>query len=291
MQLGHIPNFSPGDLAVLVAVADAGSSREAASALGRTPAAVSYAIGRLERDAGFPILARPSYRTQFTRRGEALASRARSVLHELEALGSLAAVLASGVEPRWVLVVDRAISQSIWSSLAKAIAHSYPNTELEVRGADGNDAFQLLASGYAQAAIVMDYACGDPVSGFEYQRMGKVEFVEVVSNRQSVDPAGANLPEIVIGGDFPHDRPYHAANRVKVSDRSVQLGLVLDGLGWGRLPKELVASHIGQGDLMVMPNSRTVDYSFSICRKSDAMGPVADLVWLCAGLPIAQVPM
>ena len=41
--------------------------------------------------------------------------------------------------------------------------------------------------------------CGDPVSGFEYQRMGKIEFVEVVSNRQSVDPAGANLPEIVIG--------------------------------------------------------------------------------------------
>ena len=271
-----------------MAVADAGSSREAASTLGRTPAAVSYAIGRLERDAGFPILARPSYRTQFTRRGEALASRARSVLHELEALGSLAAVLASGVEPRWVLGVDRAIAQPIWSSIAKAIAHSFPNTELEVRGADGLDAFQLLESGYAQAAIVMDYACGDPVQGFEYQPMGKIEFVEVVSNRQSVDPAGANLPEVVIGGDLPQDRSQQMANRVKVSDRSVQLGLVLDGLGWGRLPRHLVDTHIERGDLVIMPNSRTAEYAFSICRKSDAIGPVADLVWQCAALPMAS---
>ncbi|MEJ5979057.1 hypothetical protein WG901_20560 [Novosphingobium sp. PS1R-30] len=44
-------------------------------------------------------------------------------------------------------------------------------------------------------------------------------------------------------------------------------------------------------DLVVMANSRTVEYSLSICRKSDAIGPVADLVWLCAGLPITQTSM
>jgi DNA-binding transcriptional LysR family regulator len=52
------------DLAVLVAVADGGSVRSAAAALGRTQPAVSQAIQRLEGAVGFSLLDRSGYRAR-----------------------------------------------------------------------------------------------------------------------------------------------------------------------------------------------------------------------------------
>src|SRR5262245_32235039 len=76
--------FVVHDLAALVAVAESGSVRRGASALGRTQPAVSQAIQRLEEAAGFALLDRSGYRVRLTERGETFVKRGLSLPNSSE---------------------------------------------------------------------------------------------------------------------------------------------------------------------------------------------------------------
>jgi len=73
------------DIDSFLAVADVASFRRAAETMGVTPAAVSKAIGRLERRLGTALFLRTTRRVSLTPEGEAFRVRCRAALSEIEA--------------------------------------------------------------------------------------------------------------------------------------------------------------------------------------------------------------
>src|SRR5579875_1303778 len=72
-------------LALLADVARQGSISAAAKAGGYTPSAVSQQIGKLEREAGQPLLERHARGISLTDGGRALVARAGSIAREIRA--------------------------------------------------------------------------------------------------------------------------------------------------------------------------------------------------------------
>ncbi|MCJ8277751.1 MAG: LysR family transcriptional regulator, partial [Bdellovibrionales bacterium] len=67
-------------------VSDVGSLNGAAEKLNKAKSAVSYTIGKLEDQLGFPVLDRSQYRIKLTPKGEAFLIKARPLLHQSERL-------------------------------------------------------------------------------------------------------------------------------------------------------------------------------------------------------------
>jgi DNA-binding transcriptional LysR family regulator len=97
-------------LEVAVRVADAGSFSRAARTLGVTPSAVSHAIAQLEQDLGVALFYRTTRQLRLTEEGEALCTRARSLLEQLLELESVVAKPSERL--RGVLRVGLSVSLS-----------------------------------------------------------------------------------------------------------------------------------------------------------------------------------
>src|SRR5262245_22315666 len=129
--------YSSQDLAVLVAIAETGSLRGAAAALGKTQPAVTQAVQRLEEAVGFPLLDRTSYRAKLTERGETFVQRARVAVEHLTALETTAQLLSRGIEPRLRIGVHGAIPDETWVHLIRDIPQRFPNTVIEIEAGEG----------------------------------------------------------------------------------------------------------------------------------------------------------
>src|SRR3954467_2203095 len=103
-----LPRSTAEQWAVLSAVVELGSYARAAEALHKSQPAVSYAIANLQESLGVKLVEIQGRRAVLTPHGTTLLKRARSVLRELAAVESFAAVLQRGWEPELKLVVDAA---------------------------------------------------------------------------------------------------------------------------------------------------------------------------------------
>ena len=118
--------------AVLATVVDKGGFAQAARALHRSQSAVSYAVSRLQDSIGLPLLAIDGRKSVLTPHGKTLLGRARSLLHDVDTLESLARSLKQGWEPELKLVVDvafpraRAEALSLLTPDALQIAKALP---------------------------------------------------------------------------------------------------------------------------------------------------------------------
>ncbi|MFI0847936.1 LysR family transcriptional regulator [Mesorhizobium sp. IMUNJ 23232] len=127
MKRNHLPQ-----LAVLAAVAQAGSFRGAARELGIAPSAISHAISSLEEGLGIRLLARSTRSVAPTEAGAQLLERLRPALSEIDL------ALESAIESREApagnlrLTVPRTAAQLTLAPRLGAFATAYPDIVLEI---------------------------------------------------------------------------------------------------------------------------------------------------------------
>lgn len=93
-------------LRVLEAIASEGTFTGAGRRLHRATSAVSYAIKQLEEAIGVSLFDRSGHKAALTPAGERVLVEARAVLARVEGLHRVTRELASGFEPRVLLVID-----------------------------------------------------------------------------------------------------------------------------------------------------------------------------------------
>jgi DNA-binding transcriptional LysR family regulator len=280
--------FAVQDLAAFVAIADQGSVRKAATALGRTQPAVSQAIQRLEQAVGFPLLNRSGYRARLTERGETFVKRARVAVKQARDLRTFAGVLSRGVEARLRIVIHGAIPLESWMHLISELAQRFPDTAVELQFGEGDAPVRRLMSEEADLAVVLS---AGPVTtaGVHSQSLGELDFATVVRSdclRSSVEESLASLPQILVA-DF--DDPATGFGVAeghrywRVSDHRLKAAAIVAGCGWGGVPRAMVDAALRDGQLTAVayrgmgPTSRR---PFYICRKRERpSGPVADFIW------------
>jgi DNA-binding transcriptional LysR family regulator len=147
------------ELQAVLAVAELGSFRRAAAALGYTQSALSHQVSALEAALEQPLFHRPGGRAavRLTPAGEAVCRRARRALSEVEAVAADAEQAARGEIVRVRVGVTQTAAAEIMPAALRAFRDDYPGVEVVLIAADDLDASRAaLRRGELDLAFTYD---------------------------------------------------------------------------------------------------------------------------------------
>jgi DNA-binding transcriptional LysR family regulator len=129
------------ELQAVLAVAELGSFRRAAAALGYTQSALSHQVSALEAALEQPLFHRPGGRAavRLTPAGEAVCRRARRALSEVEAVAADAEQAARGETVRVRVGVTQTTAAEIMPAALRAFRDDHPGVEVVLVAADDVD--------------------------------------------------------------------------------------------------------------------------------------------------------
>ncbi|MEI2453528.1 LysR family transcriptional regulator [Lysobacter firmicutimachus] len=295
--------FTLHDLQCFDAVIREGGFQAAAAVLHRSHPAVFAAVAKLERQLGLDLLDRSGYRVRATEAGQSLHRRAQAVLREFEGLRTHAAQLAMGAESELHVVVGDLCPRPPLLGLLGRFFAAEPGTRLHLHfEAVGGPAERLFDD---RADLILHRIDkGDP--RLDWIDLGTVPFVPVVApGFLSFAPSRAIRPQrlrdytqCVIRDSARHSpqRDFflvEGAQQCTVADHAMKKEIVLQGLGWGHLPRFLIEDELADGRLLsiagrYLPGRRE---ELVAARRNDRPhGPVATRLWryLAEQAPLAS---
>lgn len=148
--------LDPDLLRTFLAFVDGGSLAKAASAVGRSPSAVTAQMQRLEEIVGEPLLLAQGRGRALTQAGEDLVGHARRILAvHTEAWLALKGARADG---RVAIGTTQDFADSGLPDLLRAFATSHPRVRIELRVGRSAELGQALQAGQLDLAIAMRQA-------------------------------------------------------------------------------------------------------------------------------------
>ncbi len=287
MKLGE-PSLD--QLRLFLAVAEQGSFGGAAKSMGRAVSAVSYGIAQMEAQLGLTLFDREgSRRPVLTDAGEGLLAEARAIADGIDALLAKARSLHAGQEPSLTLVVDVMMPGDVTAHVLGEFRRFFPTCALILR-IEG-----LGAVGACLIEGAADLAIGGPVIGdepmLERQAVGEVDLIPVAAPSHPLARAG-----VAPGESRRHlqlvltDRSRRTEGREfsvlspltwRLGDLGAKHSLLKEGLGWGNMPRGMVAGDLAAGLLVELdlPEKPGARYGLNaMWRRDTRLGPAAS--WL-----------
>ena len=242
--------------------AESASFKDAAMRLGVSPQAVTRAVKQLENTIGEPLFYRNTRHMRITEFGEQLAVRARSGLAGFDELfqrneHSPDSDVAGTVRITAPTVIGR---RYLLAALSE-ITQQYPNIRIDLRLADTiTDVIEQQIDIGVRVGFLRD-------SSFVARAMAKLRFL-VVATPELIARTGkpdtldalAALPSVALIDNgsgrlwpwyFDDSQQLAPANRVFVTDDAeAELGMVLQGAGYGQIADCLAQPYIEQGRLL-----------------------------------------
>ncbi len=291
MKLGE-PTLD--QLRIFIAVAEHGSFGGAAKAMGRAVSAVSYGIAQLEAQLGLSLFDREgSRRPVLTAAGEGLLAEARGIADGADALLAKARSLHAGQEPSLTLVVDVMVSGEVTAHVLGEFRRMFPTCALTLR---------IEGLGAVAACVIdggADLAIGGPVIGdqpaLERQAIGEIDLIPVAAPHHPLARAkdhGRVAPgesrrhlQLVLTDRSPltEGREFSVLSPLtwRLGDLGAKHSLLKEGLGWGNMPRAMVADDLASGALVELdlPEKPGAHYRLSaMWRRDTRLGPAAS--WL-----------
>lgn len=262
-------SFPVEQVAVFLAVLDAGSFSAAARRLGRVPSAVSMAMGQLEAELGLRLFERTGREPQPTAAARALEPQARLLAQQMQQLNQQALALHAGLEKRLTLVIAPELLATGWAEHLRPVVAQFPALMVEVLAAPQADALELLHAGRAQLALVFERPSMDAREDFREQ--GQETLVAVISPRhplhaqwlaqapRPIDTAQlALVRQVLVASRDPaltDTRFVFSHHLWRADSHAAARALISAGLCWGWLPQSLVEPHIQSAELLRIPLS------------------------------------
>lgn len=291
MKLGE-PTLD--QLRIFIAVAEHGSFGGAAKAMGRAVSAVSYGIAQLEAQLGLSLFDREgSRRPVLTAAGEGLLAEARGIADGADALLAKARSLHAGQEPSLTLVVDVMVSGEVTAHVLGEFRRMFPTCALTLR---------IEGLGAVAACVIdggSDLAIAGPVPGdhpaLERQAVGEIDLIPVAAPHHPLARAkdhGRVMPgesrrhlQLVLTDRSPltEGREFSVLSPLtwRLGDLGAKHSLLKEGLGWGNMPRAMVADDLASGALVELdlPEKPGAHYRLSaMWRRDTRLGPAAS--WL-----------
>ncbi|MFN3989380.1 MAG: LysR family transcriptional regulator [Erythrobacter sp.] len=287
MKLGE-PTLD--QLRIFIAVAEHGSFGGAAAAMGRAVSAVSYGIAQLEAQLGLSLFAREgSRRPVLTAAGEGLLAEARGIADAVDSLLAKARSLHAGQEPSIGLVIDVMVPGEVTARVLGEFRRMFPTVALTLNIEGLGAVAACLIDKEAQLAI------GGPVTAdhpeLERQVVGEIDLVPVAApshplarggvepgeSRQHLQLVLTDRSRLTQGQEFSVLSP----STWRLGDLGAKHSLLIEGLGWGNMPRHMIASDLAAGRLVELdlPEKPGARYRLSaLWRRDMRLGPAAS--WL-----------
>lgn len=277
-------------LRIFLAVVEHGSFGGAAKSMGRAVSAVSYGIAQLEAQLALTLFEREgSRRPVLTAAGEGLLAEARGIADGVDALLAKARSLHAGQEPSVTLVVDVMVAGEVTARVLGEFRRMFPSCALTLR---------IEALGAVAACLIeggADLAIGGPVIGdhpaLEKQAVGEIDLIPVAAPSHPLARKGVAAGEsrchlqLVLTDRSPltEGREFSVLSPLtwRLGDLSAKHSLLKEGLGWGNMPRAMVAADLASGALVELdlPEGPGGQYQLSaLWRRDTRLGPVTS--WL-----------
>lgn len=284
-------------LRIFLAVAEEGSFNRAAKKLGRALSVVSYGIATLEGQLGVRLFDRQgSRRPELTDAGRALLADARAVAAETDALMARARGIRQGLETELSLAIDVMFPTRVVAGVLRDFQAVFPTVDLRLHVEALGAVAALVLDGRADLAV----AGPDLVDHPELARIaiGHVELVPVAAP----DHPLATLAEIPAGETRHHlqlvltDRSPLTEGRDfsvlsprtwRLADLGAKHALLIEGIGWGNMPRHAVADDLRSGRLVELhlPEGSTHYYALhALWRQDTRPGPASS--WMLDALTV-----
>jgi DNA-binding transcriptional LysR family regulator len=287
MKLGE-PTLD--QLRIFIAVAETGSFVAAAKAQGRAVSAISYGIAQLEAQLGLVLFDREgSRRPVLTAAGAGLLAEARSIADGVDALLAKARSLHAGLEASLGLVIDVMVPGEVTARVLGEFRRMFPTVALTLNIEGLGAVAACLIDDEAQLAI------GGPVIGdhpaLERQVVGEIDLVPVAApshplaradvtpgeSRQHLQLVLTDRSRLTQGREFSVLSPL----TWRLGDLGAKHSLLAEGLGWGNMPRAMVAGDLAAGRMVELdlPERPGAQYRLSaLWRRDCRLGPAAS--WL-----------
>ncbi len=260
--------LTPDALAMLQAIADAGSFAAAARAMGMVPSALTYRVRQIEDALDVLLYDRSSRQAKLTRAGAELLREGARLLQEIDAVANRVKRVATGWESQLTIAVDTVISKNTMMELCESFFSLNPPTRIKLRDEALTGTLEALTSGQADLALGVALDAAN-MAGIQSKPLGSMEFVYVVAPHHALADAAEPLSDTLI----QQHRAVAVADSLQrgagltfgllsgqdvftVGTMHAKLDAQLRGLGGGYLPRCMAGAYIDTGRLVVKKTER-----------------------------------
>ena len=275
-----LDGVSLDQLRAFIAAVDEGSFSAAGRKLYRVQSAVSGWIGGLEAQLDVVLFDRAARFPKLTPEGVLLLADARDVVSGVDAMKARAKLMAGGLEAELSVVVDVFFPTAVIAAAAKAFAERFPLTPLRLFVEGLGAAYQpvldercslgilaslpiefptLVSERVVDIPLAMVATPQHPLARFR----GRIPKRELAKHVQLVLTDRSNL---LAGKDYGVFSP----SAWRLADLSTKYAFLKEGVGWGSMPRHMVASDIAVGSLVVLNVREDFALTMSACYQASA---------------------
>jgi len=246
-------------LRVLVTIADTGSFSAAGRRLQRAQSAISQAVATLEDVQGVTLFDRSAHRPRLTPVGRALLEQARATLASADRFEALAAGTRDGLEPELAVAIDPLVPTGAFIDSLSALRTAFPALPVSFSTEGLRGAERRLRSGDAALAFcVLLPNVPEDVRALPLARVKLAPVVAAAHPLAALDRAVtvADLQEhiqLVLSDGSAAESPSYGilgTRTWRFVDLARRIEFLLAGLGWCRMPEQLVAESLASGRLV-----------------------------------------
>jgi DNA-binding transcriptional LysR family regulator len=274
------------------AVVTEGGFQAAAEKLHRSQPTVSSSVKNLETQLRLNLLDRSGYRVALTDAGRSFYERAHVFLHELRGLRDHAAQLAMGEESELRVVIGDTCPLPEILGLLRRFFDSCPGTRLHLHFEAISGPWERLFD--EEADLILHHIDkADP--RLVFIDLFTVKLIPVVAPNFLRFPISKSItPEqmrdyvkCVIRDTARRSPPrdyylVEGARSWTVSDQLMKRELILQGMGWGHMPRYLIEQKLRDGSLLPITGKhfRGGQVELVAARlRNTPHGPIADRLW------------
>jgi DNA-binding transcriptional LysR family regulator len=278
------------------AVVTEGGFQAAAEKLLRSQPTVSSSVKNLETQLRLRLLDRSGYRVSLTDAGRSFYERTRVFLHELQQLRDHAAQLAMGEESELRVVIGDLCPLPETLSLLRRFFDGCPGTRLHLHFEAISGPWERL---FDDEADLILHHIDKADQRLEFIDLFRVDVVPVVAPgflrfpiSQSITPEQMrDYVQCVIRDTARRSAPrsyflIEGARSWTVSDQLMKRELILQGMGWGHMPRYLIAQDLRDGRLLPITGKYFKGGQAELVaarRRNAAHGPIANRLWQFIG--------
>lgn len=268
---------------------DTGSITSASEKLNKAKSAVHYSIKKLEEQLNFPLIESQGYRSQLTQQAKEFLYASRTLLHNYEELKEKVHQIATGVESRFAVSASALYPLSRFNQHIQKLQTKYPKTEI-VFHREILSGKKFLNQGIVDISL---FEHDHKDSSLEMVEVDQVFMHLVISKKHPLAKVKTSAqtfeallqhPQVVQRATIPSDENYGVHNLSRqwtVTDLAAKKQIILDGLGWGRLPEHEIATDLKSGRLICLGKiEKPEKVSIFIGRKKNQQyGKVNQAFW------------
>ena len=282
---------------IFLAVAEEGSFNRAAKKLGRALSVVSYGVAALEAQLGVTLFERAgSRRPELTEAGRALLADARAVADEVDGMMARARGIRQGLETELALALDVMFPSSAVATVLRDFQAAFPTVDLRLHVEALGAVAALVLDGRADLAIAGPDILDHPE--LERTAVGHVELVPVAAPGHPLARRDRPVPgetrhhlQLVLTDRSPltegREFSVFSPRTWRLGDLGAKHALLIEGIGWGNMPRHAVAADLAAGRLceLHLPEAPPLQYALNaLWRKDTRPGPAAS--WMLEALRI-----